>query len=66
MSAVYCFWHHRYEERIEPYRDCFECGHVYNSAEELIDAYNSEKPDDIAEVSDVDLISFCPFCIHDW
>lgn len=55
---------------------CFECGHAYRSAQEIIDedlkarqefhdiGYNFD--DDLTPVTDIDKITFCPLCVHDW
>lgn len=53
-----------------PYRVCFECNHVYNTADELFGAYISEmrrvtgipNPPVVA----LDDIYFCPHCAHDF
>jgi hypothetical protein len=45
MKANYewCYHHHEYEDRgPDPYRICGECGHVYRTPADLVNAYNYE------------------------
>lgn len=38
----FCWVHHRHEPpKGQPFRQCFECGHVYESAEELVEDYRN-------------------------
>lgn len=39
----WCYSHHEYEDASgEIYLMCFECKHVYRTAEDLVNAYNRE------------------------
>lgn len=64
-----CWVHHQYEQIAHgpagPFIVCFECGHVYNTAEQLVKEYNELAPEDTPERT-VDEIFFCPNCLHDF
>lgn len=58
---------------------CFECRHMYLTADELIEVFNEElrlmdanaaankwEPCFSEPASSTDEIEFCPFCLHDW
>jgi hypothetical protein len=78
----WCEWHHRIEvESPDTFRVCGECGHVWNTAEELLDEFNREGERverQLAEMldggrftgdlgaTDVADVLFCPLCLHDW
>lgn len=77
MTTVYC-WIHNVNEDCDPmpYRVCGECGHVYNTPESLIIAYNEDITEEMIDacgktplmktLAEVDSIFFCPICIHDF
>jgi hypothetical protein len=57
------------------YISCFECGHAYETAQELLAAYNAEidrfnasgmSISELAHSEDADAIVFCPLCMHDF
>ena len=69
----YCAIHNQAEEvDPDPYRICIECGHVYNTPESLVIAYNEDQPElnidpvFIKTLDQVDSIWFCPICLHDF
>lgn len=71
--ASFCHCHHRYEPVPEDvYRVCFECGHVYGTAADLVDAYNAAvgTTPPVGRVQmdedDADKIFFCQHCVHDF
>lgn len=52
---------------------CGECGHVYPTATDLLNAYNTElaqhhgvNGQPYTPVTNPDDIYFCPMCTHDW
>jgi len=61
-------WHHAEEQwLLTSYRACAECMHVFQSAEELVEAYNrGVEEHGITPIHEADLIYFCPLCTHDW
>lgn len=52
----------------EPYTVCFECGHVFQDAQALIDEYNLFPVEMGFETFDgpAHEIPFCPVCLHDF
>lgn len=46
-----------------PFRVCGECGHVYQTGQELMTAYGEIGP---PKVVDGYTIYFCPLCAHDF
>jgi hypothetical protein len=57
------------------YQYCLECGHVYVTEQDLMDAYNaiiremrktSEEPEHLQEKTSGKDIYFCQCCIHDF
>lgn len=76
MAGSYCSTHEQTEELAdEPYQLCPECGHVYNTAEELLADYEKL----VQELIKLDNeggpfmpkykpheIFFCPGCSHDF
>lgn len=74
--TVHC-WIHDVDEFETPttYRVCFECKHVYQAEQELVDAYNrvvtemnasgkGEEP--ISLRASAEEIYFCQLCMHDF
>jgi hypothetical protein len=63
-------WSHGIDEPGEgAYRRCFECGHVYRSAEELQREWVANAPPDLADpgkLPPAEEIFFCSLCGHDW
>lgn len=59
---------HNIDEPFGPnsYRVCGECGHVFDTAEDLIEDFNSEMPEGLPPEVDVQKINFCPWCTHDF
>lgn len=51
---------------VDPFEVCFECGHVYRTADEMIYEYTSNGQDDYGPDVSVEEIPFCPLCLHDW
>jgi hypothetical protein len=45
---------------------CFECGHLYQTEDELVEAYNRGGKLIEAEVDNADEIYFCPYCLHNF
>jgi hypothetical protein len=41
-SQTWCYHHHAYEDADPLFRQCFECKHIYNTEQDLVDAHNSE------------------------
>lgn len=42
-NFAWCYHHHEYEDASgEIYRMCGECGHVYRTGADLVNAYNAE------------------------
>jgi hypothetical protein len=67
-SRLHCHWHNADEPAKGTYRTCQECGHVYQSADDLIKAWaeqwkSSGEPWAIASAEN---IPCCAFCAHDW
>lgn len=79
----YCWYHHALEPMTATtYRVCGECFHVFETAQELVDAHNvvidqinneprerGYKSMNLAArktVETVHLIYACPFCVHDF
>lgn len=70
---THCYWHHVDESDAGAYRVCFECKHVYPTAEALreawvdtaADGYAPEVPTS-AGAPPAEQIYGCPLCAHDW
>ena len=64
--SYYCSYHNRKEVAVdEPYIGCSECGHIYNTAQELVDALITERQY-FSTIDTVYLVSACPYCAHDF
>jgi hypothetical protein len=46
------------------HRVCFECGHVFELADDLVSAFFETYPERKQVVASE--ITFCPLCLHDW
>ena len=57
-SRLHCCWHHE-DEPSGAYAVCLECGHAYQSAEDLLEAWSFRylNPEEVPG---------CAFCLHDW
>lgn len=63
----FCFIHHEHEIPLtEPHWVCFECGHVYQTEQDLVDDEFTANGGDIEKLPNADDITFCPWCLHDW
>jgi hypothetical protein len=62
-----CWVHHAFEPVLSdtPFIICFECGHVYNTAEELLRDEKDFWPEQPAGRKAEEVAS-CPWCIHDF
>lgn len=75
----YCWSCHKYEEvREDTYRRCFECGHVFATGQDVVDAHNQDLQHHIDQTDDPEFIrdyranfctdpkqlDFCPKCFH--
>ena len=63
----HCYTHHVDEPSEPAYRFCYECGHVWRTAAELLAEHNRQlavygRPPE----TDVNQVFCCPLCIHDW
>lgn len=65
----------RWEEAREEETCCLECGHVYKTAQELVEAYNREAdsindaydgPPPVTYMEKAEDVNFCPLCLHDF
>jgi len=74
-EGEWCASCHRLEGDLPgDFRPCLECGHVFRTAEELLEAENklrrmfNERFTDtyFPPVTDVETIHSCPLCTHDW
>ena len=72
-ADTHCFWHHVDEPDDGAYRVCFECKHVYLTAEALREAWAEVTAEgyDLPPGTDViappvEQIYGCPYCAHDW
>lgn len=81
-NYTFCAIHYELEYIHEDaYRICFECSHVYSTAQELVDRYNEmqarvhawERNDNENDsltgypiATDAEKIFFCQYCIHDF
>lgn len=73
-----CFAHQTTESTTAmTYLVCLECGHAYQTADELMDVFNelvitllnATKPEDAPPLpyeSDMKKMTFCPYCSHDF
>ncbi len=67
-GGTHC-WTHDVDEPDEgAYRRCLECGHVYQTAEDLQRQWTANAPRFVTPgaVPPVEQIFFCPICAHDW
>lgn len=68
-APMHCHWHEVDEPEEGAYGVCQECGHVYQTEQDLRDAY-AESADWPGESTDsapeANEIYFCPLCIHDF
>lgn len=62
-SRLHCHWHDEDETETPESRACFECNHVYQSAEELATAWEAETG---APWWGEGPVPGCPYCGHDW
>lgn len=47
------------------YKYCLECGHIWPTAQGLVEAYNfAAQPLNAAETAED--VHFCPLCLHDF
>jgi hypothetical protein len=72
VYSLHC-WSHDVDEVVfgpEPiYKVCFECKHVYQTEEELREAYICNAPEmykDMARRTKTEDIYFCAYCLHDF
>lgn len=65
---THCYSHGTDEAAEGGWRVCFECKHVYRTAEELQREWAANAPPDIRgrPAPPVEQIYFCPLCMHDW
>lgn len=70
QRSSYCAIHNVQEPATDStYRVCFECGHVYETKQDLIDIeYETAQSygDHIFPKTNAASILFCPLCLHDW
>lgn len=80
LTDTHCCIHHIDEGWDETsYLWCMECGHVYQTEQELVDAYNRKVSEmnremgvffsygtPLAFVSSAEDIHFCQYCLHDF
>lgn len=80
-TTTLCVIHNKHERASRYYRICFECGHMYRHAADIVNEnaaliqslnkefdpewYGDDYKAMIPEV-DVDKIYSCPFCMHDF
>jgi hypothetical protein len=69
---THCYWHHVDESDVGAYRVCFECKHVYRTAENLRQAWATEIAPDLRDHGPdpdpppAEEIWGCPYCAHDF
>lgn len=80
MSVYLCVIHDQDEDDAGAHRTCGECGHVFASEDELLDAVHAEDLERhafFASIGQADptppvrpaesaLVHSCPYCWHDW
>lgn len=57
-----CAIHNQPEWAFEPFTVCFECGHIWETPEEIESEFSLTIKKQVA----IDAIGFCPLCLHDW
>lgn len=62
-SRLHCAWHNVDEPETDMSRACFECWHVYQTAEELADAWEAATG---SPWTGPGPIPGCAYCGHDW
>lgn len=63
----YCWVHMRYEDCTHAYMSCFECGHTFKTAEDLLDDRNSVMGQiDGTSLDKPEGVVTCPHCVHDF
>lgn len=66
----YCDWHKRYEDQLRSHSQCFECGHVFGTAWELMEQGKKMLdviyPDRDNRFNDPKDVLICPYCAHDF
>lgn len=65
-GVSHCWVHHVNEPWAGAHIVCFECAHVYRTAQDLLDAFNREMPEECPPATSTDDIGFCPECLHDF
>lgn len=68
-SVLHCISHDVDEACASPYRVCFECGHVYATAADLVTAHiDILSREGISVNADIQAagIYSCVYCTHDW
>jgi len=67
LRKTYCYIHGQTELCPKDTYVCFECGHAYISAGEIIDEHLLSMKEVGATGSAKKFArSFCPLCLHDW
>jgi hypothetical protein len=70
LLPVWCSWHRAHEPRTRrTFRVCMECGHVYETAADLEREFavlGTEIHPAVLVRRRVELVTFCPLCLHDW
>jgi hypothetical protein len=62
-SRLHCWWHNIDETETDISRTCFECNHVYKTADDLANAWKSEMG---IVWNGPEPIPACAYCGHDW
>ncbi len=79
-NVNYCYIHHTHELLTGAYHQCFECKHVYQTMQEVIDAFNALLTFDATQKQFIEVVKtaeqpratqivdvpFCGLCLHDW
>jgi transcription elongation factor Elf1 len=61
-----CYFHAHEKAEASDYLQCYECGHSYKTAQNLIDELKKLRgPEDNREIV-LEKIFFCPICLHDF
>jgi len=64
-TEQFCSAHRVMETNVGAYTDCYECGHVYQTYEDLREAH-AQTYRNIGGKRNIGIITYCPLCLHDF
>lgn len=65
VGTQFCSVHRKQEDLVGSYTDCYECGHVYSTYQELVETHKFVYRN-IGGKREIGIITYCPLCLHDF